>query len=294
MKNSLRYNCPAKINLFLKLVERDSNGYHNLESLFAFLDLSDVLEVAPSDNFSLKIDGEFAIGLSLEHNLITEILDYFVQEFKVSKNLQIKLTKNIPVGAGLGGGSSDAAFFMMALNKIFLLNLSKEKLQKISFNFGSDIAFLFEDQASIIKGRGQIAAHYPMFEDISILLVNPKINLPTKDVFKKFAEQFTKQNNKFSTETNIADLQKTNVFDLLKNFPNDLTKPAESISSSITQILSELKNQQAEIAKMSGSGATCFAIFSSQNKLDEAQKNLRTIFPDYFIKQAKILSCLKR
>jgi 4-diphosphocytidyl-2-C-methyl-D-erythritol kinase len=81
---------------------------------------------------------------------------------------------------------------------------------------------------------------------------------------------------------------------LLKNFPNDLTKPAESISSSITQILSELKNQQAEIAKMSGSGATCFAIFSSQNKLDEAQKNLRTIFPDYFIKQAKILSCLKR
>jgi len=192
----------------------------------------------------------------------------------------------------LGGGSSDAAFFMLALNKIFALNLKKAELQKISFKFGSDIAFLFEDQASIVKNRGQVVAKYPLFEDIFILLVNPKINLPTKDVFKKFAEQNARHGNKFSAETNITKLQETDVFDLLKNFPNELTKPAESICENITQILLELKNQEAEIAKMSGSGATCFAIFSSPEKLDYAQKNMQKIFPNYFIKKAKILSRL--
>ena len=109
------YKSYAKINLFLKLTGRRANGYHELESLFAFLDLADFLEVELSDNFNFKIDGEFSAGLTAQQNIVTKILDYFVAEFQISRDLKIHLTKNIPVGAGLGGGSGNAAYFMKAL-----------------------------------------------------------------------------------------------------------------------------------------------------------------------------------
>ncbi len=281
----------AKINLFLKLTGKRPDGYHELESLFAFLDLADVLEVSLSDNFSFKIDGEFAEELTSQQNIITKILDFFVQEFKISRNLKIHLTKNIPVGAGLGGGSSNAAYFMKALNKIFTLNLSKQELQKISLKFGSDIAFFFEDRASIVKGRGDVIENYADFKEITALLINPKINLSTKDVFAKFDDEFLPEilqiaSNKIST----AELQKKDVFDLIINFPNDLTKPAISALLTIENILQQLKNQQAKIAKMSGSGATCFAIFDDENQINQAEKNLKKLFPNYFIKRVKIFS----
>lgn len=277
------YNSHAKINLFLKLTGRRPNGFHELESLFAFLDLADFLEVSLGNNFEFIINGEFANGLVWQENIITKILDFFVTEFKISHNLKIKLTKNIPVGAGLGGGSSNAAYFIKALNEIFFLNLTKQELQKISINFGSDIAFFFEDSASIIKGCGEIIEEYKTNFNISALLINPKINLATKDVFAKFSNNFS---NKISNE----ELQKKDIFDLIENFPNDLTKPAISIVPEIQEILQELENKQARIAKMSGSGASCFAIFSDDNHLNDAQKNLTKKLPNFFIKKVKILS----
>lgn len=276
----------AKINLFLKLTGKRSDGYHELESLFAFLDLADLLEVSRADNFSFKIDGEFASTLTWQENILAKILDYFVAEFQISRDLKIHLTKNIPVGGGLGGGSSNAAYFMKALNKIFALNLNKEELQKISLKFGSDIAFFFEDRASIVKGRGDVIENYQNFEDINALLINPKINLSTKEVFAKFDKQF-------SAKISTQDLQNKSVIELIEHFSNDLTKPAIAISPAIANILQQLKNQQAKITKMSGSGATCFAIFDQQSQINEAEKNLKKLFPNYFIKQVKILSCPK-
>ena len=189
------------------------------------------------------------------------------------------------MGAGLGGGSSNAAYFMKALNNIFSLKLTKEELQKISLQFGSDIAFFFEDKASIVRGRGDIIENYNNFNEISALLINPKINLSTKEVFAKF-------DNHFSTKILAQELQKKEVFDLINNFSNDLTKPAITILPAIADILNQLKNQQAKIAKMSGSGASCFAIFADQNQLNLAEQNLSKLFPNYFIRQVKILSCI--
>ena len=171
-------------------------------------------------------------------------------------------------------------------------------MQKISLKFGSDIAFFFEGKAAIVKGCGDVIESYPSFDEIPALLINPKINLATKEVFAKFSDNLAAANSpelvqNFSAKTTTAELQKKDVFDLLKNFPNDLTKPAISILPAIENILQQLKNQQAEIAKMSGSGASCFAIFKNQNQLNLAEENLAKIFPNYFIKQVKILSCPK-
>jgi 4-diphosphocytidyl-2-C-methyl-D-erythritol kinase len=275
--------CPAKINLFLKLTGKRIDGYHELESLFAFLDLSDELFVEKSEEFKLEITGEFAGFLDQKNNLFTKILDYFAAEFYISKNLHIKIIKNIPVGAGLGGGSSNAAYFMMAINEIFELNLSKKELQKISLNFGSDIAFLLENQSSIVKGRGEIIENFPEFEEIPALLINPKISVSTKEIFEKFG-------GNFSAKIATDELLKKDVFDLVKNFPNDMEKPAISVLPLISEILDCLKKSGAEIAKMSGSGASCFGVFRNEKELELAKSFFREKFPRYFIKKVKIIA----
>jgi len=273
---------PAKINLFLKVLGKRPDGFHALESLFAFLDLHDDLWVEKNEKFSLKISGEFAQLVDLENNLFTKILDYFAQEFGTSKNLKIKVVKNIPVGGGLGGGSSNAASFMKCLNEIFALNLSKNDLQKISLNFGSDIAFFFEPCASIIKGRGEIIENFKSFAPISVLLVNPKIHLSTKEVFAKL-------NGNYSTEIPTKKLLESEIFDLTA-LQNDLEKPAIALVPIISEIIEMLKKNGAEFSKMSGSGATCFGIFFDEEKLKTAQKNIEKNFPQFFVKASKILS----
>lgn len=271
--------CPAKINLFLKLISKRSDGFNELESLFAFLDLYDELEIDllnPSFHSPLiEITGEFAEFVDPQDNIFTKILDFFANKFAISKNIHIKLIKNIPVGAGLGGGSSNAAYFMKALNEIFKLNLSKEELQKISLNFGSDIAFFFENQAAIIRGRGEIITSFKEFKAIPTLIINPKIHLSTKEVFNK-------HDKIFSDKISDKNLQELSVLELMKILPNDLTKAAISIVPIILEILNEMEKEQSEITKMSGSGATCFAIFSDENKLENAYQNLVKKFPEIF------------
>ncbi len=274
--------CPAKINLFLKLTGK-SNAFHELESLFAFLDLHDELRVEKSDKFNLEISGEFSLAIDFKNNLFVKILDYFASEFGISKNLNIKIVKNIPVSAGLGGGSSNAAAFLHALNQIFSLGLSLSELQKISLKFGSDIAFLLQNKSAIIRGRGEIIENFPDFKPIPILLINPKIEVSTKEVFAKF-------NGNFSAKTPQKILLKKDVFDLAKNMPNDLQKPATELLPIILKILENLQNCQAEIAKMSGSGASCFGVFFDEEKLNLAEEFFTKNHPTFFVKKTNICS----
>jgi 4-diphosphocytidyl-2-C-methyl-D-erythritol kinase len=279
------WKCPAKINLYLKITGKSSNGYHELESLFAFINLFDELLVEKSDNFLLKIIGEFAELVDQKNNLFTQILDYFADEFGISKNLKITIKKNIPVGAGLGGGSSNAAYFMMALNEIFALGLTKISLQKISLKFGSDIAFLLGNQAAIVRGRGEIIQPYKRFLEIPILLINPKITLSTAAVFSKF-------NGAFSSKLSDVDLLEIDALNLAQNFPNDLQNSAILTLPSISEILSELNFCGAAISKMSGSGASCFGIFKNDSSLDLAAKYFLDKFPNFFVRKSTIISHL--
>ena len=275
-----KFLCPAKINLFLKVVGKRADGFHELQSLFVFTDLADELTVELSDDFSLEITGEFAGFVDPKNNLFTKILDFFTSEFGVNKNLKIQVVKNIPVGAGLGGGSSNAAFFIKAINEIFVLNLSKKKMQEISLKFGSDIAFFFEERASIVLGRGEILENFSEFEPISALLIHPKISLSTREIFQLFG-------GNFSEKIDEKKLKKMAIEDFL-NLPNDLEKPAIAALPIIQEIISELKNSGADFAKMSGSGSACFGVFSDQQKLKSAEKNLSKKYPQFFTKKISI------
>lgn len=279
--------CPAKLNLFLKLVGKRADGYHDLESLFAFLDIYDVLDVKPLNGnhaqIEVKADGEFAKFIDVHDNLFVKIWQFFCEKFAISNNICVKITKNIPVGAGLGGGSSDAAFFMMQLNTLFQLGLTKEQLQELSLNFGSDIAFFFENKACIVKGRGEKMEHFAHFADIDILLVNPGVFLSTKAVFDKF-------DGNFSSSISNEKIHQYHILDCIKNFKNDLTNAAIEISPIIGDLLTAMKNNQATIAKMSGSGSTCFAIFDNPQQLQAAHDKLSQQFPDFWIKKTKIVA----
>ena len=282
---SYKIQCPAKINLFLHITNKRLDGYHELQSLITKIDLFDELSVEKSTKFSLEIRGEFTEFIDIKNNLFTKILDYFVKNFRIDPNLKITLQKNIPVGAGLGGGSSNGAYFIKILNEIFALKLSKNDMQKISLNFGSDIAFFFENEACLMSGRGEFLTEISYFkndfENLKILLINPKIHLSTKEIFQDFAQkkyQFSpKISEKFFIEKSLQEI--------LQNFNNDLEEPAISKAPIISEILQNLRKFSPICAKMSGSGSSCFAIFDNEKNLQETYDFFIKNYPNFFVKK---------
>ena len=287
---------PAKINLFLKILNTRADGFHDLNSLMILINIFDEILVEKSDKFSLEISGEFANLVDINHNLLITILSYFQQHFAISSNLKIKLVKNIPVGAGLGGGSSNACQFMIILNEIFNLNLSKSQLQKISFNFGCDIAFFFENSPQIIAQKGDKLIKYP--QEISQffgILIYPQINLSTKEVFikfdleKKFFDQNQNSHNSIFSNNPAIEFLENQISNLSINqileLPNDLENSAFIIAPIISEIKNNLILNGAKISKMSGSGSSVFGIFDDQDSWQIAFINLKKIYPDFFIKQ---------
>lgn len=244
----------AKINLFLRVVGK-KNGYHELESLMARIDLFDEIEVLPSDSFAMEIDGEFGAAVDVDDNLLTRILDYFVENFGVFRDLSVKLTKNIPVGAGLGGGSGNGAVFMGILNEIFNLGLKKEELMAISMNFGSDIAFFFEEAPAIIKGRGEIVERFVNFTPFEVLLVNPRVALSTKEVFACFDGDFSPA---------VGDFSEKNADELMAELGNDLEEAAVEACPEVAEVLARLGKLDLKGVRMSGAGASCFGAIEGE------------------------------
>jgi len=271
----------AKINLFLKVLNKRNDGYHNIQSLLVKTDLSDVLEVEISNSFQIEIYGEFSNCVNVDDNIFIPIFSFFKKNFNLDRQLKIKLQKNIPVGAGLGGGSADGAEFIKAINKIFNLNLNKKELQKISLQFGSDLPFFFEEKPAIISMKGEEITVYNKNFNLDILIIKPSINLATKKVFENF------QNN-FSSLISSEKILSKSVIDISKEIDNDLTNSAIAIVPEISQILNELKYFKCLVAKMSGSGSSCFAIFDNLSQIDECENFFKQKYQNYFIKKTKI------
>ncbi len=280
-----KINCPAKINLFLNITNKRPDGFHELQSLVTKINLFDELSVEKSTKFSLEIDGEFANFIDINDNLFTKILDYFVKNFHIDNNVKILLQKNIPVGAGLGGGSSNGAYFIKILNEIFYLKLSKKAMQKISLNFGSDIAFFFENEPCLMSGRGEFLSPIPQFKNdlkkLKILLINPKIHLSTKEIFQDFAQK----NYKFSEIFSERIFLKKSLQEILTIFNNDLEETAITKAPLISEILQNLRKFSPICTKMSGSGSSCFAIFDDEKNLQKNYEFFIQNFPDFFVKK---------
>ena len=270
--NQIKLKAPAKINLGLNIVSKRDDGFHNLETFFyPIKSLFDELTFTKADSFSFSCDNELLQKES--SNLIISahnLLEYFT---KKNINVKIHLEKNIPIGAGLGGGSSDAAITLVGLNKLFNLNISIEDLSDIALTLGSDVPFFIKAHAAVGKSRGEILDYSNLLIDKTILIVNPGIHISTKDAFGNIIVQESKFDYNYFLESPEID------FTFLKNnLTNDFEKFVFEKYPIIKSIKTNIYKAGALFSLMSGTGSTVYGIFNS--KL-EAQECSNMLDPNY-------------
>jgi len=256
----------AKINIGLNVISKRADGYHNILSCFMPVGWKDALEILPSeeDRFSssgLKIPGESS------SNLCLKALALLREDHKVPP-VQIHLHKVIPMGAGLGGGSSDAAFTIRALNEIFHLNLSFEEMLGYASKIGSDCAFFIQDEAVIAKERGNIfeKTNIPV-KNFHLAIINPGIHVDTAQAYSSLTPQ--------QPEVDINEALRLPVGKWKEYIVNDFESSVFKAFPAIASIKSSLYDKGAVYASMSGSGSSVYGIFAEK-------PDLTAIFPSHY------------
>ncbi len=287
MESNLRYFSPAKINLFLEVLSKRKDNYHELNSLICFCDVGDLIEVKRSKVLKIEVLGPFSKNLSLNENIIIKTHRIISRYFDIG-NFNIKLYKNLPISSGIGGGSSNAATFFKIIEKNLNLDLETGIKNKILLEIGADVPVCYYQKFAIISGIGDKIKFLPPIEESYILLINPLVEVSTKDIFselKVFSEK----------KTNLDEINKKDT--LLKKIiesRNDLEQTAKLKYPVISDVLNTLsKDLNALLVRMSGSGATCFGIFNSQLDLDNAYNKIIEIRKNWWIKKGKILNNIK-
>lgn len=264
---------PAKINLWLQVVGRRPDGYHLLDSLVAFADLADTLEIAPADSLSLTIDGPQAGSLASESdNLVLKAARELASAVGIVPRAALHLTKNIPLAAGLGGGSADAAAALHKLSELWRAEIPEDRFMALCSRIGADVAMCLAGRPVIARGIGEKLEGAPVLPDCGLLLVNPGVPLPTRDVFAR-------RQNALSTSVPVpSEATWPTLADLvpeLKRRGNDLTEAAVALQPVVGEVLAILERLPGvRYAAMSGSGATCFALFDNTAGADTAAKLL--------------------
>ncbi len=269
----------AKINIGLNIVEKRPDGYHNLETVFYPINLLDALEITVADKqekkCTIKVSGEILAGRP-EDNLVVKAYNALKELFpdKV-KPVEAHLHKHIPSGAGLGGGSSDAAFTLKLLNEKFQLDLSDEQLQKIAANIGADCSFFIKNKPVFAQEIGDVFTELDLsLKGKVIVLVKPDIGVSTKDAYAMI--------NPKKPEFPLTELLKQPIEQWKDNVVNDFEKSVFRKYPEIAAIKDRLYDLDAIYAAMSGSGSAVFGIFNQQiEHVDE-------IFTGYFCRQRMV------
>ena len=173
----------AKINLFLNVVKKRFDGYHDLEMVMAAIDLFDVLTFKNNPTGEISISSDLDITKDFKDNIIYKIAEFLKAEFDIKQGVIIEIHKVIPIAAGLGGGSADAAATFRGLNKLWKLNLSLDEMARLGADFGADIPFCIYNKLCIARGKGEELVFLKHKLKTHILLVNPRVKISTKDVF---------------------------------------------------------------------------------------------------------------
>jgi 4-diphosphocytidyl-2-C-methyl-D-erythritol kinase len=274
----IRKNSPAKVNLILRVLGRRPDGYHDIESLMQKISLHDELHFAPGDSGILLR----CPGTSLpedENNIVHRAAAALLSRLPQSAGVEITIKKKIPVAAGLGGGSSNAAATLCALNELFSLKLTREKLMDIGRTLGADVPFFIFADAAWAFGIGERlypAEHLPK---MWFVLANPGFEVSTKMVYQKLNLALTKEKRKDS-------IRKFNtVLELAEALQNDLERVTLNLHPELREVKDLFVKLGALGSLMSGSGPTLFGLFESERKASRAEEALRRS-TNYFIFRA--------
>ena len=252
----------AKINLFLNVLNKTKNNLHKLKSLVCFIDLYDEIVITESKDFSIKIKGPFKNFI--KKNIIEKTFVTFSNFINLKINYKISLNKKIPVSAGLGGGSADAAVVLQGLNLLNKKKIKQKDLFKIAMKIGFDVPACLYNKNVFFSGHGQILSKAPKIPQFSILLINPRKELSTKKVFSLYKSKKLKK---------ISNLKYKNFFSWILKQNNDLQKYSEKFVPEIKEMLIFLNSSKnCFFSKMTGSGPTVFGLF--RKKIDAKKLNL--------------------
>lgn len=281
-------HAPAKVNLTLHVCGRRSDGYHLLDSLVVFADVGDRISVSNSDDLSLEIAGPFGEALAGEtDNLVMRAAQLLRALANSNKGARIRLEKNLPVASGIGGGSSDAAAALRACAELWAIDPTRISSTELATKLGADVPVCFFRKPAFMSGAGEILSPAPPLPTCWLVLVNSGQPLATKTVFaalSDFSPALTR-----SAFYNLADA--AGLAAALKSHQNDLTGPARALAPSIASTLSALENApECLLARLSGSGPTCFGVFAGERAARNAAALISSTEPGWWVAPARVLS----
>ncbi|MCB1680814.1 MAG: 4-(cytidine 5'-diphospho)-2-C-methyl-D-erythritol kinase [Alphaproteobacteria bacterium] len=283
---------PAKINLYLHVTGKRPDGYHELDSLVAFADIGDDLTVTYSDHFEFEVDGPHAGNFSAQEkdsgisstNIVVRAASALAESAGLDPCARIHLTKNLPLAAGLGGGSSDAAAALKGLIKLWGLPPDASYLPPVLNALGADVPITFHGRSGRILGIGQIIEPVPPLPELPVVLVNPLCPCPTREVFSHFQAGYKTPS---ALPEEFGDIISFTGF--LNRMENDLTQPALAIVPEIEECLLALGVEDGCLLnRVSGSGASCFGIFATVEESIAAAESIQSEHPGWWVKYGLI------
>lgn len=288
MPTDLVETAPAKVNLTLRVLGRRADGYHDIESLVAFADVGDRLSLTPADALTLTVIGPGAAQTgAAADNLVVKAANALAARVPGLQSGAFALEKNLPVAAGLGGGSADAAAALRLLARVNELAADDPRLHDAARATGADVPVCLDPQPRVMRGIGEILSVPLPLPRLRTLLANPGVAVPTKLVFSGWAASASPKRGLAGASDLSALVKMQNaeqLLDWLARQQNDLEGPAIAVAPAIAEVLaSQRAASGCRLARMSGSGATCFALFSSAAQAAAAGKKLRARFPGWWI-----------
>ena len=282
---TIAVKAPAKLNLYLHVTGRRADGYHELDSLVAFADIHDTVEVRHSATLSLKVEGPFQTALgSRDDNLVLRAARALAEAAGIEPAARITLTKRLPVSAGIGGGSADAAAALNALAQLWSLSLPADELAALALSLGADVPVCLAGRAAFVGGIGEEIEPAQVLPAAALVLVNPLRPLSTPAVFGARTGAFT-QPARFDELPFDAKA----LGGVLGQRKNDLTEAAVSLVPEVGAVLEALEAAPGTLlARMSGSGATCFALYENATAAVEAATAITTGNPRWWVAAGRL------
>lgn len=262
---------PAKVNLYLRVTGRRADGYHLLDSLAVFAEAGDVVSTSPADALSLALAGPEAAALQAEpDNLVLRAARALAAATGATQGAAIALDKRLPIASGIGGGSADAAAALRALDALWGTGCGRRKLREVAATLGADVPVCVESRAVRMQGIGEILSDPPPMPRFGLLLANPRVALPTPSVFRARRGDFSPPAD---LPPRIADAAA--LAGWLRPLGNDLQDAAIALCPAIAEVLAAIVTQPGcLLARMSGSGATCFGLFATPGEARRAAEAL--------------------
>lgn len=282
--NSLEIFAPAKINLFLHVTGKRDDGYHLLDSLVVFANVGDTLRIVPADGLSLKLEGPAAGSLQAEsNNIVLRAAHALAGWAGIVPQAAITLIKRLPVSSGIGGGSTDGAATLRGLIKLWNITIGEDELMRLGLTLGADVPVCLRACSTRVTGIGEILEDVPPLPTVWLVLVNPGVAVSTPAVFKRRTGIFSPSAPFGHVPVDVDDLAH-----MLSHRHNDLMPPAITLAPVIDDVLAALAEcPGCMLARMSGSGATCFGLFPDQAGAEQAAQAIAR--PAWWIAPAALL-----